>query len=1223
MIPYQGDFPEDATVLIPFNTFSSDDPSASVTITNLADGDLKVHKDGSTTEIVTDGATIAIDFDGVTGNHMATIDTSAHADYATGSDYHVRMEGTTVDGATINAWIGSFSIENRYPGITAGSILTDTETIISDTEQLGTATDTDIATDIANLQASVDGIGSGGGSALNYGVSADNTGGAIFDSVTFVGTQTGTFANTQGNSGTYHTIDDDSNAFDIVYRIPVGATKTAINVTWTGYLNGGNDECSLQVYDHDGTAWETLETISGKSGSTNDEIVVPLLDKHTPDVGDSEAGNVYVRFVCSGQSNPQLNTARLVASAVTATSTMGYEEGQVWVDEDNGTSSGTTLGVDGTFANQSDDFDNAQDIADALGTSRLHLHPGNSITLTDSLSGYVVHNQKATLDGGSQDVSDSEFTDGTITGDWNQTTGFPRYNNVRFFGPSTPVSLPQFVAFGSSVVGTLQLTEAANQSLIDCNAGGTPTIDCNSLGSGLVLNLVRCTGNFTFSNLASGAVVNINHVGGGDIVLNGADATVNIDGEVSTVTNNLTGSPTVTDNSKTLANINAEADTAITDAGIVADTEAILSDAELVLADSESILADTNELQTDWADGGRLDLIADAILADTETGITERATLLADTEAIFSDTEATLIDTAAILSDTEGAITERTALLADTEAVLSDVEAILVDTNELQTDWTDGGRLDLIADAILSDTEGLSAGSGLTPLASGTAQGGTASTIQLAAGETFADSELNGNVVKITSGTGAGQSRVITAYTGSTDTATVSPNWITNPSSDSVYEVVNGSVNIDTVVLTTQTAGDIVADTEAILSDTEGLGAGSGLTALATGTAQGGTSSTIQLASGETFADDELNGNVVKCTGGTGAGQSRLITAYTGATDTATVSPNWTTTPSSDTTYEVVDGAANVVAVGLTLQTAGDIVADTEAILADSEAVFSDAELILADTETGITERATLLADTEAVLADTNELQTDWTDGGRLDLIVDAVLADTEASQTAETSILSDAESILSDAELILADSESILADTNELQTDWTDAGRLDAILDAVLVDTEAAIVDTTAILSDAESILADTNELQTDWTDAGRLDAILDAALVDTEAAVVDTEAIILDTTAILSDAEAILADTNELQGDWVNGGRLDLIVDAIKAATDLLNTAQTEPTGVPAANETPLVKMAYLFMALRNKVTVTSSKKQFYDDGEAVEWEKDLTDDGTTYTESEGNAP
>jgi hypothetical protein len=116
---YLGDFAEDSTVYMPFNTFSSNDPQASVTITNLVDADIKVHKDGGLTQIVTDGATIAIDYDAITGNHLITIDTSASADYAIGSDYIVRIEGTTVDAGTINAFIGSFSIENRFDNNTA------------------------------------------------------------------------------------------------------------------------------------------------------------------------------------------------------------------------------------------------------------------------------------------------------------------------------------------------------------------------------------------------------------------------------------------------------------------------------------------------------------------------------------------------------------------------------------------------------------------------------------------------------------------------------------------------------------------------------------------------------------------------------------------------------------------------------------------------------------------------------------------------------------------------------------------------------------------------------------------------------------------------------------------------------------------------------------------------------------------------------------------------
>ena len=63
MTEYIGDFAEDATVYHYFNTFDSNDPAASVTMTTLIDSDLYVYKDGNTTEAVTDGATVAVNFD--------------------------------------------------------------------------------------------------------------------------------------------------------------------------------------------------------------------------------------------------------------------------------------------------------------------------------------------------------------------------------------------------------------------------------------------------------------------------------------------------------------------------------------------------------------------------------------------------------------------------------------------------------------------------------------------------------------------------------------------------------------------------------------------------------------------------------------------------------------------------------------------------------------------------------------------------------------------------------------------------------------------------------------------------------------------------------------------------------------------------------------------------------------------------------------------------------
>lgn len=70
-----------------------------------------------------------------------------------------------------------------------------------------------------------------------------------------------------------------------------------------------------------------------------------------------------------------------------------------------------------------------------------------------------------------------------------------------------------------------------------------------------------------------------------------------------------------------------------------------------------------------------------------------------------------------------------------------------------------------------------------------------------------------------------------------------------------------------------------------------------------------------------------------------------------------------------------------------------------------------------------------------AIVADTNELQTDWANGGRLDLLID-----------------------------------SILGDTNELQTDWADGGRLEVFIDGI----EALLSDGTVGLAALETLVDD-----------------------------------------------------------------------------------------------------------------------------------------------------
>jgi hypothetical protein len=71
------------------------------------------------------------------------------------------------------------------------------------------------------------------------------------------------------------------------------------------------------------------------------------------------------------------------------------------------------------------------------------------------------------------------------------------------------------------------------------------------------------------------------------------------------------------------------------------------------------------------------------------------------------------------------------------------------------------------------------------------------------------------------------------------------------------------------------------------------------------GTAQAATSTTITLDAGNAAVDDMFNGLDIVITGGTGAGQTRLITGYVGVTRVATVSTAWATTPDATSTYDI------------------------------------------------------------------------------------------------------------------------------------------------------------------------------------------------------------------------------------------------------------------------------------------------------------------------------
>lgn len=109
------------TLYIPFHTFDSNDPSASVTLTGLATTDIEVYKDGSVTQRASDSGyalldTDGIDFDATTGIHGISIDLADNTTagfWASGSQYWVVIASVTVDAATVNFILCTFRI--GYP----------------------------------------------------------------------------------------------------------------------------------------------------------------------------------------------------------------------------------------------------------------------------------------------------------------------------------------------------------------------------------------------------------------------------------------------------------------------------------------------------------------------------------------------------------------------------------------------------------------------------------------------------------------------------------------------------------------------------------------------------------------------------------------------------------------------------------------------------------------------------------------------------------------------------------------------------------------------------------------------------------------------------------------------------------------------------------------------------------------------------------------------------
>jgi hypothetical protein len=334
----------------------------------------------------------------------------------------------------------------------------------------------------------------------------------------------------------------------------------------------------------------------------------------------------------------------------------------------------------------------------------------------------------------------------------------------------------------------------------------------------------------------------------------------------------------------------------------------------------------------------------------------------------------------------------------------------------------------------------------------------------------------------------------------------------------------------------------------------------------------------------------------------------------------------------------------------------------------------ADAAGGLAISDAGGLDLDTQLAATNEVTAVRMGALTDWINGGRLDLLLDAI--PTTAMRGTDSAALA---SVATEARLAELDAGNLPTDIAAIPTTamrGTDSAALASVatearlaeLDAANLPTDIAAIPTTAMRGTDSAALASVA------TEA-RL-AELDAGNLPTDIAAIPTTAMRgTDSAALASEVTSARMATLT---DWIDGGRLDLLLDAIpttamrgtdSAATatslaavsttigsagaglteaggtgdhltampwnaawdaevesevnDAIDTAISE-LGVGAPTATPTIRtgMMLMYMSLRNKsVTQTSGTDalEVYNDAGTIIAKKLLTDDGSDYTAAE----
>lgn len=603
------------TIYVPFESFSSS-TGAPITITGLAVGDIKVYKDGSTTERAsTSGFTLldtdGIDFDGITGIHGFSIDLSDNttADFwASGSRYIIVVSTVTVDSQTMSFVAGIFSI--GFDGALLNTTIATLASQTSFTLSTGPAED--------NALTGMEVVINDAASAVQWSRAVISAYTGSTKTVTLAAAPTFTIAAKDNLSvigisplipataGSTITVAGGIAQADVAKWLGTAASTPTVAGVPNVNVKTWNDLATVALPLVPTTAGRTLDVAAtGEAGlDFNNILSSALVTLHSLTVtgattlsGIVTANNVSNSIVGCGITTASINSIAdqvwdeilsghvIVGSAGAALSAAGGS-GDPWSTALPGAYGAGTAGyIVGTNI-------------DALISSRMGTYTQPTGFLAATFPGGTIANT-------------TNITAGTIT---TVTT----VGTLTTYTGNTPQTGDAYAIVNSGVHGNAAIkgyvddigTAGAGLTAIPWNAAWDAEVqsECADALTAYGVSTLDAAGIRTAVGLAS----------------------ANLDTQLLLI----------------YGVIDTEIGTLVTQTGAAAIRAAVgLASANL---DTQlaAIVADTNELQTDWTNGGRLDLLIDAILDDTGTSGVVLAAGSVNASALAADAVAEIWTTA-------------------------------------------------------------------------------------------------------------------------------------------------------------------------------------------------------------------------------------------------------------------------------------------------------------------------------------------------------------------------------------------------------------------------------------------------------------------------------------------------------------------------------------------------------------------------------------------------